>query len=85
MRRPGTGAGPSPRNGAAGAAVSPVMLGAVVIVLLLVLLIATLPSWPYSRTWGFAPSGAAALLLFVALVLAFSGYLAVRLPWLTGP
>jgi hypothetical protein len=43
--------------------------------LLIVLVIGTLPLWPYSRTWGFYPSGLVALTMTVVLLLAISGRL----------
>ena len=45
------------------------------LLLLLVLLIAVgaLPSWPYSRRWGFYPSGIAGLLVLVLLLLLLFG------------
>jgi hypothetical protein len=39
------------------------------LILLIVLLIAVLPSWPYSRGWGYFPSGTLGLILIVVLVL----------------
>jgi Protein of unknown function (DUF3309) len=42
-------------------------LGAILIALAIFFIIATVPVWPYSRTWGLWPSGALGLLL-VALV-----------------
>lgn len=56
------------------------MLGTATIILLLLLLIAAWPAWPYSRAWGYYPSGAIGVLLFVALVLVFSGHLAAPEP-----
>lgn len=55
-------------------------MGAATIVLLLLLLVAAWPAWPYSRAWGYYPSGAFAALLVVALILVFSGYLAAPEP-----
>jgi hypothetical protein len=43
--------------------------------LLIVSAIGTLPLWPYSRTWGFSPSGLVALALSVLILLAISGRL----------
>jgi hypothetical protein len=43
--------------------------------LLIVLVIGTMPLWPYSRTWGFYPSGLIALTMSVILLLAISGRL----------
>ena len=39
------------------------------LILLIILLIAVLPSWPYSRGWGYFPSGALGLILVIVLVL----------------
>jgi hypothetical protein len=44
-------------------------------VLLIVLVIGALPAWPYSRTWGFYPSGVIGLLIIVLIVMALSGRL----------
>jgi len=38
-------------------------------VLLLVLLILSLPTWPYSAAWGFYPSGGLGIVLLIVLVL----------------
>ena len=46
------------------------MLGLVLIILLLLLLIGSLPSWPYSSGWGYYPSGGLGLLLIVLIILA---------------
>lgn len=43
--------------------------------LLIVLVIATMPAWPYSRTWGYYPSGLAALVVSVLILMAISGRL----------
>jgi Protein of unknown function (DUF3309) len=43
--------------------------------LLIVLVIGAMPLWPYSRTWGFYPSGVVALTLSVLILLAISGRL----------
>jgi hypothetical protein len=42
-------------------------------VILLIILIAALPAWPYSRGWGYYPSGGLGLVLLVLLVLILSG------------
>ena len=41
-------------------------------VLLVLLLVGMLPTWPYSTGWGYYPSGGAGLLLIVLLVLLFT-------------
>jgi Protein of unknown function (DUF3309) len=45
------------------------MLIDVVIVILLLMLIGAIPSWPYSRGWGYYPSGGIGLILVVVVVL----------------
>jgi len=45
----------------------------VLLVILIVLLIAVLPSWPYSAGWGYYPSGGLGLVLLILLVLLLLG------------
>jgi hypothetical protein len=45
------------------------MLGTVLLVLLVLMLLGALPTWPHSRTWGYYPSGGLGLLLAVLIVL----------------
>lgn len=42
-------------------------------IILIILLIGLLPRWPYSRGWGYGPSGLAGLLLLVLLILLLAG------------
>lgn len=42
-----------------------------VIVILLLLLLGVAPTWPYSRSWGYYPSGIAAVVLIVVLLVLF--------------
>jgi hypothetical protein len=49
------------------------MLGTILIVVLLLLLLGAFPSWPYSRSWGYYPSGTLGLVLVIVLVLALLG------------
>ena len=49
------------------------MLGTILIVVLLLLLLGALPSWPHSRGWGFYPSGTLGLVLAIVVVLAVLG------------
>lgn len=44
-------------------------LTTILLIVLLLLLIGALPSWPYSSSWGYAPSGILGTLLLVLLVL----------------
>jgi hypothetical protein len=47
----------------------------VLIIVLLLLALGALPSWPYSRGWGYFPSGGLTLLFVILLLLALSGRL----------
>jgi hypothetical protein len=49
------------------------MLGTVLVVLLVLLLLGALPTWPHSRSWGYYPSGGMGLLLGVVVVLLLLG------------
>jgi hypothetical protein len=46
-----------------------------VIVILLILAVASVPAWPYSRDWGYAPSGGLGLILVIVLILLLAGFL----------
>jgi hypothetical protein len=50
-------------------------LGTILLILLILLLIGALPSWPHSRSWGYYPSGGLGLLLLIVLVLVLLGRL----------
>lgn len=43
--------------------------------LMIVLVLGSLPAWPYSRNWGYYPSGLVGLILLVLIVMAISGRL----------
>ncbi len=45
-------------------------MGTILIIVLILLLIGALPSWPYSSGWGYYPSGGLGLILVIILVLA---------------
>jgi len=47
----------------------------VLIVILVLMALGSLPSWPYSTGWGYYPSGGFGLLLLILIVLALSGRL----------
>jgi Protein of unknown function (DUF3309) len=47
----------------------------ILIVLLILLVIGALPTWPYSSGWGYYPSGGLGLILIILLVLALMGRL----------
>ena len=48
-------------------------MGTILVILLVLLLIGAIPAWPYSRGWGFYPSGGLGLILLIVLVLVLSG------------
>jgi hypothetical protein len=48
-------------------------MSTLLIVLLVILLLATVPAWPYSRGWGYGPSGLLTLLLIIVIILALTG------------
>jgi len=43
------------------------------VILLVLLLVGALPSWPYSSGWGYYPSGGLGLILLVILILLLTG------------
>ena len=48
-------------------------LGAILLVVLILLFVGAIPTWPHSRSWGYAPSGGFSLLFVVLLVLLLTG------------
>jgi hypothetical protein len=50
-------------------------LGTILLIVLILLLIGAIPSWPYSRRWGYAPSGGLGVVLIVVAVLFLMGRL----------
>jgi hypothetical protein len=51
------------------------MLGTVLVVLLVLMLIGALPTWPHSRNWGYGPTGGLGLVLIILVVLLLLGRL----------
>ena len=49
------------------------MLGTILLVVLILLLVGAIPSWPHSRSWGYAPSGLLGVVVVVVLILALTG------------
>jgi hypothetical protein len=49
------------------------MLGTLLLVILILLLIGAFPAWPYSRSWGYAPSGTVGIVVVVVVVLVLMG------------
>ena len=48
-------------------------LSTILFIVLILLLVGALPSWPYSRGWGYGPSGALGAVLVVILILVLIG------------
>jgi hypothetical protein len=49
------------------------MLTTVLIIILILILLGAVPSWPYSRRWGYGPSGIVGLILVIVLILLLLG------------
>ena len=47
--------------------------GLILIIILIVLLLGAAPTWPYSRGWGYYPSGGLGLILLIVLILVLLG------------
>jgi len=50
-------------------------MSTILLVLLVLLLVGALPAWPYSRSWGYYPSGGLGLVVVILLVLFLAGRL----------
>ena len=51
------------------------MLGTILLVVLILLLLGALPTWPYSRGWGYYPSGLFGTVVLIIIILLLLGYL----------
>jgi uncharacterized membrane protein YkgB len=49
------------------------MLGTILIIILILILVGALPSWGYSRSWGYGPSGGLGLILVIIIILVLLG------------
>jgi hypothetical protein len=50
-------------------------MGTLLLIIVILLLVGVLPTWPYSSSWGYGPSGSLGLIILVLLVLLFTGRL----------
>jgi len=50
-------------------------MSTILLVLLILLLLGALPAWPYSRSWGYYPSGGLGLVVVIVLILLLTGRL----------
>ncbi|WP_200843948.1 DUF3309 family protein [Pantoea sp. 18069] len=48
-------------------------MSTILLIILILLLVGALPSWPHSRSWGYAPSGVVGLIVVVLIVLLLMG------------
>lgn len=50
-------------------------MGTILLVVLILMLIGAVPSWPHSRNWGYGPSGGLGLVVLVLIILLVTGRL----------
>jgi hypothetical protein len=50
-------------------------IGTILLIVLILILIGVIPTWPHARSWGYGPSGIVGVLLIVVLVLFLMGRL----------
>jgi len=50
-------------------------MSTIVLVILILVLLGALPTWPYSSGWGYYPSGGLGLILLIVIILAVTGRL----------
>ncbi len=48
-------------------------LGTILLILLILILVGVIPTWPHSRAWGYAPSGVLGLVVLILLILILLG------------
>lgn len=48
-------------------------MGTILLVILILLLIGAIPSWPHSKSWGYGPSGGLGLVIIIIVVLLLMG------------
>jgi Protein of unknown function (DUF3309) len=52
-------------------------MGTILLIILILLLVGALPTWPYSSGWGYYPSGGLGLVLVVIIILLLMGRLSI--------
>lgn len=48
-------------------------LGAILLIVLILILLGVIPTWPHSRHWGYYPSGGVGVLLLIIIILLLMG------------
>ena len=49
------------------------MLGTILLIILILMLVGALPTWPHSKSWGYYPSGGLGLILLILIILLLLG------------
>ncbi len=49
------------------------MLGTILLIILVLILIGALPTWPHSNAWGYYPSGGVGVILIIVIILLLMG------------
>jgi hypothetical protein len=50
-------------------------MSTILLVVLVLLLLAAIPAWPYSRSWGYGPSGVMGLIVLILVIMLITGRL----------
>ena len=50
-------------------------LGMILLIVLVLMLLGAIPTWPHSRSWGYGPSGGLSLVLVIIIVLLLTGHM----------
>ena len=50
-------------------------IGLILLIILVLVLVGALPSWPHSRSWGYMPSGTVGLIVVIVVVMLLLGYI----------
>ena len=48
-------------------------MGTILLIVLLLILLGAIPTWPYSRDWGYRPAGGVGLLVVILLIVVLAG------------
>jgi len=51
------------------------MLGTILVIILILMLVGSIPSWPHSRGWGYGPSGGLGTVLLIVIILMVLHYI----------
>ncbi len=51
------------------------MLGTILLIILILLLLGAIPTWPHSRSWGYRPSGFVGIIVIIVVILVLTGHI----------